>query len=371
MKHIPSEKSVVCANQDGYFGYFGWPSVIRLPDGRLAAVASGFRMGHVCPFGKAVICYSSDEGQTWTLPAPVIDTPLDDRDAGIVCFGDRGVMLTSFTLGSAFYKRVYPNRNENKRTALIHAYLDALEETGMEQEYLGSTYRLSLDGGTTFGPLQFAPVSTPHGPIRLLDGTLLYVGRRYSPVDLYTDMENPILQVWHMDEQGYFEKLSDIENIRDEHGWYLVAEPHGVQLPDGKILVHIRVQREGPNGKFTLYQCESTDGGRHFNAPHQILPDVGGAPGHLLLHSSGRLIGSYGYRESPFGVRLMFSDDGGESWDYDYVLEKDGQGKDLGYPATVELLDGGLLTVYYQSTYSEDGSAVSSIMQRKWRLPDK
>ena len=43
------------------FGGFNWPSVARLPDGRIAAVCSGFRLGHVCPFGKAVICYSSDE----------------------------------------------------------------------------------------------------------------------------------------------------------------------------------------------------------------------------------------------------------------------------------------------------------------------
>lgn len=91
-----SEKRVVCANPDSAFRYFAWPTVAYLPDGTLAMTASGFRLAHICPFGKAVICYSKDEGATWTRPAPVIDTPLDDRDAGITAFGNGRVILTSF-----------------------------------------------------------------------------------------------------------------------------------------------------------------------------------------------------------------------------------------------------------------------------------
>ena len=76
--------------------YFGWPTVTRLPDGTLAMAASGFRLEHVCPFGKGVIAYSKDEGESWTHPAVVIDTPLDDRDCGLTCFGEGKVILTSF-----------------------------------------------------------------------------------------------------------------------------------------------------------------------------------------------------------------------------------------------------------------------------------
>lgn len=71
------------------FGGFNWPSTARLPDGRIMAVCSGFRLAHVCPFGKVVACYSSDEGLTWSLPSVVLDTPLDDRDAGIAVSGER------------------------------------------------------------------------------------------------------------------------------------------------------------------------------------------------------------------------------------------------------------------------------------------
>ena len=66
MKHLDTQPArIVCNNPDSVFGYFGWPSVARLPDGTLAVAASGFRLRHVCPFGKGVICYSRDEGRPW------------------------------------------------------------------------------------------------------------------------------------------------------------------------------------------------------------------------------------------------------------------------------------------------------------------
>ena len=80
------DPSVIMSNPHGKHRYFGWPTVARLQNGKIAVVASGFRMRHVCPFGKTVISYSEDEGNTYTSPAPVIDTVLDDRDGGILAY---------------------------------------------------------------------------------------------------------------------------------------------------------------------------------------------------------------------------------------------------------------------------------------------
>ena len=67
----------------------------------LAAVFSGERMNHVCPFGKVMISYSEDERESWTLPATLLDTPLDESDAGIcVCGGNR--IKTEESLSSLF-----------------------------------------------------------------------------------------------------------------------------------------------------------------------------------------------------------------------------------------------------------------------------
>ena len=90
------ENKVICENPHSPFNYFAWPTVERLPSGELAMVCSGFRTAHVDPFGKLVICYSRNEGKTWTRPAVLIDTPLDDRDGGICTFSGGRVMVTTF-----------------------------------------------------------------------------------------------------------------------------------------------------------------------------------------------------------------------------------------------------------------------------------
>ena len=47
------------------------------------------------------------------------------------------------------------------------------------------------------------------------------------------------------------------------------------------------------------------------------------------------------------------------------VISGDGKGGDLGYPSTVELADGSLLTVWYE-TMAEPKLAV--LRQARWRL---
>ena len=106
------------------------------------------------------------------------------------------------------------------------------------------------------------------------------------------------------------------------------------------------------------------DGGKIFTKPYDLKNE--GAPCHLLRHSSGVLIGTYGYRNPPFGQRVMLSRDDGNTWDMDYILRDDGETGDLGYPCTTELPDGRLLSVYYQA---EPGNSHTVIMQSIWELP--
>ena len=108
---IIGKPEVIMSNKNSKHNYFAWPTVARLKDGTIAVGASGFRFFHICPFGKAVISYSRDGGKTYSLPAPVIDTPLDDRDAGICPFGESGVIFTSFNNTadkSIVFAKAYP-----------------------------------------------------------------------------------------------------------------------------------------------------------------------------------------------------------------------------------------------------------------------
>ena len=117
----------IMSNPDSKHSYFGWPTATRLQNGKIAVVASGFRLRHVCPFGKTVISYSEDDGETYTYPAPVIDTPLDDRDGGIVAFGENNVIVTSFN-NTRNMQRQHASDAEAKRKNYIYSYLDTITD---------------------------------------------------------------------------------------------------------------------------------------------------------------------------------------------------------------------------------------------------
>jgi len=364
-KTLEAVHGILCANEDSLFRYFAWPSVERLPDGRLAAVASGFRFAHVCPFGKVVMCTSADEGLTWSAPAIVMDTPLDDRDAGLTVFQKNSVFLTSFNNTRAFQRsaaeHMWDQKLNAKQMAFINAYLDLVTDE-QEVKYLGSTYRISRDGGTTWGEIRHIGITAPHGPARTPDGGLLYVGRRH----IAKGPESWDILAMASQDGEHWEELGTIPPIPDdEHGKLFPVEPHCIVLPDGKIIVHIRVQRGEPFA-FAIYQSVSTDSGRSFSVPVRLCDH--GSPPHLYRHSSGVLISTYGYRTTGFGQRVMLSYDNGESWDTDFIIRDDGVDFDLGYPATIERKDGSLLTVYYQKPAQ---GQPCQIMYSIWQLPRK
>jgi hypothetical protein len=57
---------------------------------------------------------------------------------------------------------------------------------------------------------------------------------------------------------------------------------------------------------------------------------------------------SYGYRRPPYGNQARVSEDQGRSWSDAITISGDGISSDLGYPSTVELNDGSLLTAWYE-----------------------
>ena len=76
---------------------------------------------------------------------------------------------------------------------------------------------------------------------------------------------------------------------------------------------------------------------------------------------------AYGYRRSPYGQRAKISRDGGQTWSREIVLDDQGIDGDLGYPCTVELPDGSLITAYYQKL---PGDNFCSVLYTKWTLAE-
>ncbi len=383
---ILEEARVICSNRNSFQNYFGWSTVGKLPGGELALVSSGMRIKHLCPFGKAVICYSRDEGKTWTLPAPVIDTPLDDRDAGIASNGKK-VIVTSFNntvaiqhkwneeqktqnddhIRSASGNNLYAN-SPDTLYHLVKGYLDNVNAKEAEEKFLGSTYRVSEDGGYTFGEIKKVPITTPHGPAVSPDGKFVYIGTRFD----VSKLNDGDIACYIMNDNDEFELVGTIDNPEPVDGDEVMpCEPHSIVLPDGKIIVHIRIQSTANNSTcsnvFTTYQSESYDGGKTFTKPHPLFEDKRfGSPAHLMLHSSGVLVSTLGVRDVPFGIRLIVSKDMGKTWeDLGLLYDNKGVSADIGYPSSVELGDGSILTAFYGH---EKKGAPSEIMQIIWKL---
>jgi len=345
------ESIVTISRQPEY--YHGWPTLAARRNGELLVAYSGGREAHVCPFGRVELTRSRDEGRTWSWSQVLLDSPIDDRDCGVVETPSRTLLVTTFT--SLAYEAVLQRASGWATEKLERWQAVNRRSTPEQRQALLDTWMLrSTDGGMTWSAPYRVPVNSPHGPTVLSDGRLLYAGK----------------QLWQAGQKvGVCESSDDgktwrwISDIPARPGDTVVQyhELHAVQASDGRIVVHIR-NHNSPNQGETL-QTESTDGGRTWTTPHPI--GVWGLPSHLLRLRDGRLLMSYGHRRPPFGNQARISSDGGETWSEPMVISGDGSGSDLGYPSTVELADGHFLTVWYESL---KGSVPAVLRQAHWSI---
>ncbi len=333
--------------------YHGWPTLVRRKNGQLIVAYSGGREDHVCPFGRVEIIRSSDNGESWSWPEIVMDSPIDDRDAGLCETADGTLLLTTFT-SLAF-------QETRKRSASWPAdkiaRWDAVNRRASNADFeslLGTWMLRSTDGGLSWSKPYRVPLNSPHGPSVIANGRLLYAGK----------------QLW---ETG--KKVGVCESTDDGKSWKWLSdiptrpgdtaveyhELHQVQAAEGKLIVHIR-NHSAQNHRETL-QCESRDRGKSWSVPKTI--GVWGLPSHLLRLRDGGLLMSYGYRRAPFGNQARISRDGGSTWSEPVTISEDGIGGDLGYPSTVELADGKLLTVWYEL---RKDSPRSVLRMARWSL---
>jgi hypothetical protein len=74
---------------------------------------------------------------------------------------------------------------------------------------------------------------------------------------------------------------------------------------------------------------------------------------------------SYGHRRKPYGNQARLSADNGQTWSAPMTISGDGSWGDLGYPSTVELGDGSLLTVWFEALKKGQNAV---LRQARWRI---
>ena len=344
---------VVCTRPGSEYGYFGWPSAAILGDGRVVVGCSGLRRHHVDPFGKTVLCVGTPKDGFGECIVGH-DSPLDDRDAGVVALGGNSLLVTWFTLDTRIFQgdlmKYSPAEFE-----VMDAAMRAFPEDA--KKYVGSWTMRSDDGGATFTSPARCPVSSPHGPVVMRDGRLIYLGKLFPE-----GMDRPfgIVSCAESRDGLHWDVLGEVplpENVTNGQ----FHEPHVVELNDGALLCLIRYHY--PNGGLGIYKSVSRDGGRTWSTPEDM--NIHGSPPHLLRHSSGAIMLTYGWRHAPYGQRARISRDDGATWSDEIILRDDGPDGDLGYPCSVELPGGDILTVYYQK---RPGESLTSILWTQWHI---
>jgi sialidase-1 len=336
--------------------YSGWPTVARRENGELWLSWSGGREAHVCPFGQVVAMTSKDNGVSWTFPRVLLDSATDDRDSGVLETAKGTLLVTTFT--SLAYEPSLAKAEEDATwpAEKLTAWKGARDRLTAEERKaeLGEWAIRSTDGGKSWSNRIPTIVNSPHGPIQLSDGRLLYAGKQ-----LWTE-EQKIGVCESTDDGQTWKWLAEIptrsgDSVKEYH------ELHAVEAKDGTLIAQIR-NHNSTNARETL-QSESADGGKTWSELHSI--GVWGLPSHLLRLRDGRLVMTYGHRRKPFGNQARISADNGKTWSDPVIISGDGIGGDLGYPSTVELDDGTLLTVWYEKMKEPK---VAILRQAKWKL---
>ena len=345
------EIATVCAVP---YRYLGWPTVARRSNGELLVVFSGDRQAHVCPYGKVQMVRSADNGKTWSAPETLYSSDtVDCRDAGIVELTDGTLVLNFFTsiaygrAGRKDYAKIFEERDKAK----------------IARE-LGYWSMRSADGGKTWTDKARMASSSPHNVIQLRDGRLAALGTRnvdwqwaYMPAE-FASLKKEILFETSADGGKTWRIEGTVPvgaNNRIDQLW----EPHVVELEDGTLIGLIR----RTVGAQDSLQTESRDGGKTWTPPRAN--GVAGCPPHLARLTDGRLLTTYAKRNGRTGgVYAAFSSDGAKTPWKDERLLFPWYAWDFGYPCSVQLGDGSVLTVFYAP---EKPGGPCAIRSARWR----
>lgn len=325
-------------------GYF--PVALRLQDGQIAAVLRG-GAGHLGIAGRLDIVFSADEGRTWTKPTVVVDSPADDRNPALGQARD-GALVVGFWRTATYDEqgRYKPDLERPRNTWVTR----------------------STDGGKSWtepAPIDVAEFGwgSPYGKIVTLpDGAMLmaiYGAQRRGPGERPKDRQYSYLfrssdngQTWK-----YYSQIGD--------GKLQLNETALLRMASGKMIAAIR-SRAGD-----VWVCQSTDAGRTWTAPERLTPaEV--HPADLVELDAGRVLLVVGNRAGPMGVLGMVSD-GQQRFDWSrrFTLVDDASGRDCGYPSSVRLSDGRILTLYYATRVTGHPEWRVHCGAVTYRLPDR
>ena len=144
-----------------------------------------------------------------------------------------------------------------------------------------------------------------------------------------------------------------------------------MNLKDGRVL-YAGKNLWRKEEKTWIGVCESKDDGQSWKRLGQITTRKGDDPKnyhelHAVEATNGTLIAHIRNHNPKNNRETLQSEsrDGGKTWSEPFIVSGDGAGGDLGYPSTVQLNDGSLVTVWYEKLAK---SSFAVLRQAQWTL---
>ena len=314
-----------------------WPNLTLMPDGAIVAAIFN-RPSHGQEEGDVECWASEDGGRLW-------------RRRGVAAAHDPGANRMNVAAGLA----------PDGALVVLASGWDLRQEP---MAVLPCAVCRSEDGGRTWTPLSHVPMPdgvaflVPFGDVVALPGGAIAASFYYQSLARDKAQGRDFAQVYVLFSRDNGQSWGEPAAL----GGGDQNETALLRRPDGQWLAAARTRRER-----NLELFVSCDEARTWeNRGGLTLPNQ--HPGHLCALADGRVLLVFGIRnQGLYGIGARTSEDG-ESWSAPRVLVDFGIATDGGYPSSVQVQDGTVVTAYYANRVPSHNRYHMGVI--RWRMDE-
>jgi photosystem II stability/assembly factor-like uncharacterized protein len=308
-----------------------WPNLTLMPNGEIGAVIYS-HPSHGWDEGDPELWVSSDGGYTWSCRSEVTehDPPSVRMNvaAGLNPDGDLVSLVSGWSL---------EGEESGGRGAVLKPWISISSDDGHTWQHAGEVAPDAIEG------FEGEPVLIPFGDV-CVNGDECVVSCYGSASRQQDIAHHSVLlrsydggRTWGDPSIIAAENYNETDLLIHSSGrWLALMRTANIVSRDleRRHGANVRLFASEDEGRTWEFVCDLSQPNQH--------------PGHLLELADGRILASYGSRIPRFrGVMGRISDDAGDTWSAPFVIVGGLLEGDCGYPSSVQVDDGEVVTAYY------------------------
>lgn len=322
--------------------------LVRLQNGDILITARE-AAEHFANDGDVIMLRSKDNGKTWGEKQVI--SAIKDLDEREGC----GIQLKDGTIIVGIYY------NDNYTVDGVYNWEGKGQLPPTRHPRLGAHFIRSVDNGHTWSQpdfinlegMPFKGIEGPtDAPVEMPDGSVIMGVIGYG---IDGDPKNIGAVLLRSIDKGRTWKY--VSTMAPDPGGKLggFMEPGIVRTRTGRIIAGLRNHAY----ENAIWMTYSDDNGKTWEPVFKT--EMIGHPVDLVQLADGRIMATYSVREGPGrhtepgGIRACFSSDNGKTWDIktEVQLRSDFINWDEGYPESLQMKDGRVMTVYYFNLFGK------------------